>query len=128
MTVHSMDKMIEQPMDRAEHAVREALAAQGFGVLTEIDVTATLKAKLGIDSPPLKILGSCNPDLAHQALGIDPSAALVLPCNVVLRGDGARTEISIADPRTLMEGPELAELAADALVRLTAALESLGSA
>ena len=126
MTQRSLDKVVDQPMDRVETAVREALAAQGFGVLTEIDVAATLKLKLGIDGPPLKILGACNPNLAHQALEIDPSAALVLPCNVVLRGDGARTEISIADPRALMEGPELAVLAADAAARLNAALEAVG--
>ena len=112
-------------MEEVEPAVREALAGQGFGVLTEIDVAATFKARLGIDGPALKILGACNPALAHQALEIDPSAALLLPCNVVLRGAGARTEISIADPRTLMPGSELAELAADAVVRLTAALDAV---
>jgi len=112
-------------MDQVEPAVREALAAQGFGVLTEIDVAATFKAKLGVEGPALKILGACNPTLAHQSLAIDPSVALLLPCNVVLRGDGARTEISIADPRTLMPGPELEGLAADAVVRLTAALDAM---
>lgn len=125
MTVCSLDKVVDRPMDQVEQAVREALAGQGFGVLTEIDVAATLKAKLGIDSPALKILGACNPTLAHQALEIDPLVALLLPCNVVLRGDRASTEISIADPRTLMPGPEFAELAADAVVRLTAALEAV---
>jgi len=66
-----------------------------------------------------------NPTLAHQALEIDPSVALLLPCNVVLRGDRAGAEPSIADPRTLRSGPELAELAADVVVRLTAALEAV---
>lgn len=126
MTVSSLDKVVDQPIDRVEAAVREALAAQGFGVLTEIDVAATLKAKLGVDGPPLKILGACNPSLAHRALQIDPSVALVLPCNVVLRGDGARTAISIADPRALMDGPAFAALAAEATARLTAALEEVG--
>ena len=125
MTVRSLDKVVDRPIDQVEPAVREALAGQGFGVLTEIDVAATFKAKLGIDGPALKILGACNPTLAHQALEIDPSVALLLPCNVVLRSDGARTEISIADPRTLMPGPELAEFAADAVVRLTAALDAV---
>jgi uncharacterized protein (DUF302 family) len=125
VTVRSLDKVVDRPMDQVEQAVREALAGQGFGVLTEIDVAATFKAKLGIDGPALKILGACNPTLAHQALQVDPSAALLLPCNVVLRADGARTEISIADPRTLMPGRELAELAADAVVRLTAALDAV---
>jgi uncharacterized protein (DUF302 family) len=125
VTVHSLDKVVDRPMEQVEPAVREALAGQGFGVLTEIDVAATFRAKLGIDGPALKILGACNPTLAHRALEIDPSAALVLPCNVVLRGDGSRTEVSIADPRTLMPGPELAELAADAVVRLTAAMDAV---
>ena len=125
MTVRSLDKVVDRPIEQVEPALREALAGQGFGVLTEIDVAATFKAKLGIDGPALKILGACNPTLAHQALEIDPSVALLLPCNVVLRSDGARTEISIADPRTLMPGPELAEIAADAVVRLTAALDAV---
>jgi uncharacterized protein (DUF302 family) len=123
--VHSLDKLVDRPMDQVEPAMREALAGQGFGVLTEIDVAATLKAKLDIDGPALKILGACNPTLAHQALEIDPSTALLLPCNIVLRSDGARTKVSIVDPRTLMPGPELAELAADAVVRLTAALDAV---
>jgi len=125
VTVRSLDKVVDRPIEQVEPALREALAGQGFGVLTEIDVAATLKAKLGIDSPALKILGACNPTLAHQALEIDPSAALLLPCNVVLRGDRATTEISIADPRALMPGPELAELASEALVRLSAALDAV---
>lgn len=125
MTVRSLDKVVDRPMGQVEPAVREALAGQGFGVLTEIDVAATFKAKLGVDGPALKILGACNPTLAHQALEVDPSVALLLPCNIVLRADGARTEVSIADPRTLMPGPELAKLAADAVVRLTAALDAV---
>ncbi len=116
---------IDRPLEEAEGAVRSALAEQGFGVLTEIDVAATLKAKLGVDRPPLKILGACNPNLAHRALGIDPSASLLLPCNVVLERDGRATRVSIADPRELMPGNDLAELAGEATERLTAALASL---
>ena len=124
MTVRSRDKVVERPMDQVEPRYA-ALAEERFGVLTEIDVAATRKAKLGVDSPALKILGACNPALAQKALEIDPSVALLLPCNVVLRGDGASTAISIADPRTLMPGPELEELAADALERLTATLDAV---
>jgi uncharacterized protein (DUF302 family) len=94
---------LEQPIDRAEPAVREALAAEGFGVLTEIDVAAVLQAKLGLDRSPLKILGACNPPLARRALEIDSSFALVLPCNVVLdESIAGQTRVSIADPRQLV--------------------------
>jgi uncharacterized protein (DUF302 family) len=115
------------PFGRAEAVVREALADQGFGVLTEIDVAATFKAKLGVDRPPLKILGACNPNFAHRALEVDPSVSLLLPCNVVLEADGDRTRVSIADPRALMPGPQLAELAAEAAERLTAVRDAVAS-
>lgn len=115
------------PFGRAEAVVREALADQGFGVLTEIDVAATFKAKLGVDRPPLKILGACNPDFAHRALEVDPSVSLLLPCNVVLEADGDRTRVSIADPRALMPGPQLAALAAEAAERLTAVRDAVAS-
>ena len=83
--MRSLDTVVDQPIDRAENAVRKALAAEGFGVLTEIDVAATFEAKLGVTGPPLKILGACHPALAHRALELNPTVALVLPCNVVLR-------------------------------------------
>ena len=123
-----IETSINLPIDRAESVVRDALAAQGLGVLTEIDVAATFKAKLGIDRAPLKILGACNPTLANQALQLDPSVALMLPCNVVLEGDGERTRVSIADPRALMPGEALATLAADAAARLSAAVEEISRA
>lgn len=82
--MRAIECTVAKPIEQAEVLVREALSEQGFGVLTEIDVAATFKAKLGIDRDPLKILGACNPALAHRALAIDPSAALMLPCNVVL--------------------------------------------
>src|ERR1035441_754775 len=123
----AIEVTVEIPIGPAEAAVRAALADQGFGVLTEIDVPNTFKEKLGIDRPPLKILGACNPDLAHRALEIDPSASLLLPCNVVLEADGDRTRVLIADPRALMSGPELAELAAIAAERHGAVRDALGS-
>lgn len=124
--MNPIETTIDTPMPEAETAVRDALAAQGFGILTEIDVAATLKAKLGVDRPALKILGACNPTLAHQALTIDPGASLLIPCNVVLEpARGGGTHISIVDPRQLMSGENLAELAEDAANRLTAALELL---
>jgi uncharacterized protein (DUF302 family) len=119
---------VELPIERAEVVVREALASQGFGILTEIDVAATFKAKLGIERPPLKILGACNPHFAYRALELDPSVALMLPCNVVLVGDGERTHVSIADPRTLMPGDALALLADEAAERLSEAAGVIGRA
>jgi uncharacterized protein (DUF302 family) len=126
--MQSLTASVPLPLDQAETAVRTALADHGFGVLTEIDVAATLNEKLGIDRPPLKILGACNPSLAHRALEINPSAALVLPCNVVLEPDPAGgTRVSIADPRALMPDPAMAELAETATAKLTAALHQLTS-
>lgn len=121
----AIETTVPLSMDEAEKAVREALAGQGFGVLTEMDVAATLKAKLGVDRAPLKILGACNPNFAHQALQLDPSVALLLPCNVVLESQGGDTRVAAVDPRELMDDPAFADLAADVAARLTAAVESL---
>lgn len=110
---------------QAEAAVREALAAQGFGVLTEIDVAATLKAKLDVDRAPLKILGACNPALAHQALQIDPAVSLVLPCNVVIEATDSGTRVAAVDPRDLMDDPRFGDLADDAARRLRAVVSTV---
>ena len=120
--MQAIETTVDLPFDAAEAAIRDALADQGFGVLTEIDVAATLKAKLGIDRPPLKILGACNPQLAHQALELDPSVSLVLPCNVVIEPAGTGTRIAIADPRDLMPDPAFGALADTAAGRLHTAL------
>ncbi len=124
--MNAIETTVNLSMAEAEVAVRDALAAQGFGILTEIDIAATFKAKLGIDRAPLKILGACNPNFAHQALEIDPSSSLLLPCNVVLEptADGG-THIAIADPLELMAGADFAELAETAAVGLRAALDAL---
>ena len=115
------------PIEQAEQEVRAALGAQGFGVLTEIDVAATLKAKLDVDRPPLRILGACNPALAHQALQIDPSVALALPCNVVLEESDGTTRVTIVDPRELLPGDAVAEIAVEAASRLEAVAAALGT-
>ncbi|HVT75869.1 MAG TPA: DUF302 domain-containing protein [Acidimicrobiales bacterium] len=123
----ALECTVELPLDRAEEVVREALGREGFGVLTEIDVAATLKAKLGIDRPALRILGACNPTLAHRALELDPSVSLLLPCNVVIEPAEGGTRVAIADPRELLSDPALRELAEDGARRLRAALDHLVS-
>ena len=125
MSTSSIDRTTNLSMEDAESAVRTALAAEGFGILTEIDVAATLKTKLGVERTPLKILGACNPEFAHRALQIDESVSLLLPCNVVLTDTGNGVKISAADPRALMTGEEFRVLADAAAERLTAALDAV---
>jgi uncharacterized protein (DUF302 family) len=111
-------------------AVESALRAEGFGVLTEIDVQATLKARLGVEGSPYVILGACNPPLAHRAIEADPAVGAMLPCNVVLREDGADTIIEAMDPLAalgIVNTPgvhEVAEEAAARLRRVVAALDT----
>ena len=120
------------PYDRAVPAVREALAEQGFGVLTEIDLASTMKEKLGEDIAPQVILGACRPPLAHRALQADPSVAAMLPCNVVVRSlDAATSKVEAFDPDAMMSfstGAAMAEVAADAKQRLKATLTALRTA
>ena len=114
----AFEATVALPPEEAEAAIRAALAEEGFGVLTEIDVAATLKARLGVDRAPLKILGACNPNFADRALQIDPTVSLLLPCNVVVEASGAGSRIAAVDPRQLLDDPRFAELAADAAERL----------
>ena len=112
--------------------VVDALKAQGFGVLTEIDVQKTLKEKLGAEMEPYLILGACNPQLAHRALEADRSIGLLLPCNVVLRQEDGDVLVSILDPKTMFEvtdaqtQSDLAGLPEEARTRLRGALQTLG--
>jgi uncharacterized protein (DUF302 family) len=114
----SFDVVLDLSGEDAASAVRAALAEHGFGVLTEIDMAAAFKAKLGVDRAPLKILGACNPEFAYEAMLIDPAASLALPCNVVLEGVGSSTRVAVADPRDLMTDVELRELADVVATRL----------
>jgi uncharacterized protein (DUF302 family) len=119
---------LELPYEQAVPRVKEAFAAQGFGTLTEIDVRATLKEKLGQEMEPYLILGACNPELAHRALEIDPAIGLLLPCNVVVRSDGGRMLVQALDPQLMATVPERTELqpiADEAARRIQAALTSL---
>lgn len=118
---------VNLPYSRAVERTRQALAAQGFGVLTEIDVAATLKAKLNVDFRPYIILGACNPPLAHQALDAELDIGLLLPCNVVVyAGDQANTSVVAAmDPQAalaLTGNDQIAPLAQQVRVRLDAVL------
>ncbi len=126
----TMNTTLTQPYDEAVEAVRAALTDQGFGILTEIDLKATLKEKLDVDIPPQVILGACRPPLAFEAIQADPSIAAVLPCNVVVRTvDDSTTVVEAFDPDAMMgmsDGAGLDKVAADAKERLTAALDALG--
>ena len=108
--------------------VKDAFQAQGFGTLIEIDVQATLKQKLGHDTEPYLILGTCNPQLAHQALQIEPELGLLLPCNVVVRRQAGTTLVHALDPQVMVQvpqQPELQPIADQADQRIRAALDSL---
>ncbi len=119
--------------DDAVRRTRDALAAQGFGVLTEIDMKATLKAKLGEDMEDYVILGACNPPLAHRAVNIDRQIGLLLPCNVVVRtdpDDQTTVHVEAMDPQVLVDvtGEDaLRPVADDVTTKLQAAINELGS-
>ena len=126
---YGMSRTMDLSFDKTVLQVREALQDQGFGVLTEIDVAATLKAKLGEDMEDYLILGACNPPLAHRALGVDRSIGLLLPCNVVVRSSTDGTVVEIADPHMLVgvTGEDALEpVATEARLRLDAVLAALG--
>jgi uncharacterized protein (DUF302 family) len=113
---------LKADFETAVKRATEALQAEGFGVLTEIDVAATMKAKLGVDFAPYKILGACNAPLAHRALTVAPEVGLLLPCNVVVRQLGDKiAEVSLVDPHTMLAAvakPELKDIASEARAKL----------
>ena len=126
---YTMSTTVPLPYDEAVAATRAALADQGFGILTEIDLAATMKTKLDVDLPPQVILGACRPALAYEAIQVDASIAAVLPCNVVVRSVGEGTTVVEAfDPAVMMgmsDQAALGRVAADARQRVTAALAAL---
>lgn len=127
---YSTSVEIALPYDRAIAAVKEAFKAQGFGALTEIDVRATLKEKLGEDTEPCLIIGACNPSLAHRALAAEPSVAVLLPCNVVVRASADHSLVEAMDPAvmsSLSGNAALEEVAAEAKRRVQSALDTLAA-
>jgi uncharacterized protein (DUF302 family) len=129
MSKYAFGKTVALPFARATEAVTQALAKEGFGVLTEIDVAATLKKKLGLERPPYKILGACNPQFAARALEAEPQIGALLPCNVVVREDAAgKTVVEIMDPDAvlgLVGRAEIGPIAAEVRARLERVLQSL---
>jgi uncharacterized protein (DUF302 family) len=126
---YAFGKPVEMGFDQALERVTAALAKEGFGVLTEIDVAATLKKKLGKDMRPYRILGACNPQFAHRALEVEPQIGALLPCNVVVREDpSGKTIVEIMDPQAvlqLVDRAEVGEIAAEVRTRLERVLAAL---
>ncbi|CAM4218002.1 DUF302 domain-containing protein [Janibacter anophelis] len=128
---YAMTTTVDASFDETLAVTRDALSEQGFGVLTEIDLAATLKAKVGADIEPHVILGACRPQLAERAVGIEPSIGLLLPCNVVVRSTGERrTVVEAVDPDMMVgvtDNEQLEVVAAEARTRLEAALAALST-
>ncbi|MGE5718507.1 MAG: DUF302 domain-containing protein [Nocardioidaceae bacterium] len=127
---YALSTTVRAPYDDTVEAVREALGEQGFGVLTEIDIKATLKKKLDVDVPAQVILGACRPPLAHAALQAEPSIGLLLPCNVVVRETADGTVVEAVDPQTMVamtDNERLQPVADEAKERLEKALASLSA-
>ena len=130
MTKYGFGKTVEFSFDDAIVHVTQALQGEGFGILTDIDVAGTMKKKLNQDMPPYRILGACNPPLAHRALENEPSIGLLLPCNVVVRQDEAGTvHVEFMDPNAVLElvnKPEITALASEVRQRLERVSVALG--
>jgi len=129
MSKYAFGKTVAMTQEQAVQAVTQALAGEGFGVLTEIDVAATLKKKLGLERPPYRILGACNPQFAARALEMEPQIGALLPCNVVVRqGADGKTVVEFMDPDAvlgLVGRPEVAPIAAEVRARLVRVMQAL---
>lgn len=128
-TRYGFGKKVSSTFEQAVDAVTAALAREGFGVLADIDVQATLKKKLGKDMPPYRILGACNPFLAHRALEAEPSIGLLLPCNIVVREDeSGSVHVEFMSPQAVLElvdNPAVTTLAGEVRERLDRVLTAL---
>ncbi len=129
MSKYGFGKIVDLSFDDAIEHVTLALQAEGFGILADIDVAGAMKKKLNQDMPPYRILGACNPPLAHRALECEPSIGLLLPCNVVVRQDGAgAVHVEFMDPNAVLElvgKPEIAQLAGEVRQRLERVMQAL---
>ncbi len=127
---YGFGRTLRKPYDEVVPRVKEALKAEGFGVLTEIDVRQILREKLGAEMEPYLILGACNPVLAHRALEVEPEIGLLLPCNVVVRAVEGGCRVEIADPKAMLGivgNEQLDAIAEEAKQRLQRAIATLGS-
>lgn len=129
-TSYGMKTRTHLDMAAAETRVRDLLAEEGFGILTEIDVASTLKEKLGLERSPYRILGACNPQLANQALETEADVGLLLPCNVIVYEDDDGTVVAALDPGTMVDltdNPALHEVASEARERIQRVVEKMGA-
>ena len=128
ITAYAITRTVDVPFDEAVDRVVAALAAEGFGILTTIDVQATLKDKLDLDVAPYTILGACNPQLASRGLAIEPDLGVLLPCNVVVRRDGNHTIVAAMEPLAAMRlagNADLEPVAAEARDRIERAVANI---
>jgi len=128
ITPYAITRTVDASFADAIEQVTDALAAEGFGILTTIDVQATMKKKLDLDVAPYTILGACNPQLASRGLAIEPDLGVLLPCNVIVRRDGESTIVSAMEPLAAMRlagNPDLEPLASEARERIERAMTSL---
>lgn len=129
-TAYGFGTALPESYEQAATRVRDALKVEGFGVISEVDMQQALREKIGVEIPPYTILGACNPQLANQALAQEPEIGLLLPCNVVVRAEGAASRVDIADPKAMLGivgNPALDAIAAEAEQRLRRVVAALAS-